>query len=249
MMTNSLKDRTAVVTGSGRGIGREIALLLGTRGAKIVVSDIDSDNSSKTTEEFKKQGIEAISIPANVTSSDDAENLVRGAVEAFGSIDILVNNAGVTRDNLLARMSEEDWDMVMNINLKGAFLVTRSAARVMIKKRYGRIINIASVVGVVGNAGQANYSASKAGLIGLTKSTARELAGRGVTANAVAPGFIETDMTNAMSEKAQEKFLESVPLKRKGKPKDVAEAVAFLASDSAAYITGQTLSVCGGLNI
>ena len=248
-MTYSLKDRTAVVTGSGRGIGREIALLLGTRGANIVISDIDSDNSSKTAEEFKKQGIDAISIPANVTSADDAEKLISGTVEAFGSIDILVNNAGITRDGLLVRMSEEDWDMVMSINLKGAFLVTRSAAKVMMKKRYGRIINIASVVGVVGNAGQANYSASKAGLIGLTKSTARELAGRGVTANAVAPGFIETEMTKAMSEKAQEKFLETVPLKRKGKPSDVAEAVAFLASDSAAYITGQTLSVCGGLNI
>ncbi|MCH9032749.1 MAG: SDR family NAD(P)-dependent oxidoreductase, partial [candidate division Zixibacteria bacterium] len=179
MSTNSLKDRTAVVTGSGRGIGREIALLLGTRGANIVVSDIDSDNSSKTAEEFKRQGIEAISIPANVTSADDAEKLVTGTVDAFGSIDILVNNAGVTRDSLLVRMSEEDWDMVISINLKGAFLVTRSAARVMMKRRYGRIINIASVVGVVGNAGQANYSASKAGLIGLTKSTARELAGRG----------------------------------------------------------------------
>ncbi|MFQ5606546.1 MAG: 3-oxoacyl-[acyl-carrier-protein] reductase [Candidatus Zixiibacteriota bacterium] len=241
--------RAVVVTGSGQGIGKEIARRFACRGARVVISDIDSKKTQATAGELNENGLEALAMPANVVEADEVEELFSQTLERYGSVDVVVNNAGITRDTLLVRMSEEDWDDVIRVNLRGAFLVTRTAAKIMMKQRSGRIVNIASVVGALGNVGQANYSASKAGLIGLTKSAARELAPRGVTVNAVAPGFIKTEMTEAMSEQAKEAFLKTVPLKRQGEASDVASAVTFVASDEASYITGQTLSVCGGLNI
>lgn len=242
-------EKTVIVTGSGQGIGREIARRFACGGANVVISDINPETTESTAEEIRQAGHDAIGLPANVTDAEDVDELFSKVRERFDTIDVVVNNAGITRDTLLVRMSEEDWDNVIRVNLRGAFLVSRAAAKIMMKQRSGRIVNIASVVGVLGNAGQSNYSASKAGLIGLTKSTARELAPRGVTVNAVAPGFIRTEMTDAMNDQARELFLKTVPLRRQGEPSDVAAAVTFLASDSAAYITGQVLSVCGGVNI
>ncbi|HSH00558.1 MAG TPA: 3-oxoacyl-[acyl-carrier-protein] reductase [candidate division Zixibacteria bacterium] len=241
--------KTALITGSGQGIGKEIAGRLAAQGATVMISDINPETTAATAAEFVERGLNALSCPANVTDPEQVETLVGETVSQGGSLDILVNNAGITRDALLVRMSDEDWDRVIAVNLRGSFLTTRAAAKVMMKQRRGRIVNIASVVGVMGNVGQANYSASKAGLIGLTKSAARELAPRGVTVNAVAPGFIKTDMTEAMTDQAKEAFLSTVPLKREGLPADVAAAVCFLSSDEASYITGQVISVCGGLNI
>jgi 3-oxoacyl-[acyl-carrier protein] reductase len=239
------ENKAAVVTGSARGIGRVIAQGLAWGGAKVVVSDIDQDACDKTAAEIGA----AAAVRADVTKAGDVEQLFKAAMERFGRIDILVNNAGITRDGLMVRMDEKDWDTVLDINLKGAFLVTKSAARIMMKQRYGRIVNISSVVGLTGNAGQANYSASKAGLIALTKTSAKELGSRGVTVNAVAPGFIETEMTAALPEAAREMFLGKVVLGRPGTPEDVAKAVLFLASDEAAYVTGQVLAVDGGMLI
>lgn len=244
-----LKDKTALVTGSGQGIGKEIATKLASYGAKVIISDVNPDTTAATAAELSEKSFKAAAIPADVSDTEQVEALVAKTVETFGSLDIMVNNAGITRDTLLIRMSDDDWDKVIAVNLRGAFLVTRATAKVMMKQRSGSIVNIASVVGVMGNAGQSNYSASKAGLIGLTKSSARELAPRGITVNAIAPGFIQTDMTDKMTDQAKEAFLASVPLKREGLPTDVANAVCFLASDQSSYITGQTLSVCGGLNI
>lgn len=241
--------KTVVVTGSGQGIGREIVTRFAREGANVVVSDIGLERAEKTAEQLSAAGYSALAVAADVSVAEDVERLMNSAKEAFGSVDVVVNNAGITSDTLLVRMSEDDWDRVIKVNLRGAFLVTRAASKIMMKQRSGRIVNISSVVGIVGNAGQANYSASKAGLIGLTKSAAKELAGRGVTVNAVAPGFIETDMTAAMTEQAREAFLASVPLRRGGSPADIAAAVSFLSSDDASYITGQVLSVCGGINI
>lgn len=243
------EGKTVIVTGSGQGIGREIARRFACGGANVVISDINPETTESTAEEMRQSGHDAIGLPANVADAEDVDELFSKAQERFDRIDVVVNNAGITKDTLLVRMSEEDWDNVIRVNLRGAFLVSRAAAKIMMKQRSGRIVNIASVVGVLGNAGQSNYSASKAGLIGLTKSSARELASRGVTVNAVAPGFIRTEMTDAMTDQARELFLKTVPLRRQGEPSDVAAAVTFLASDSAAYITGQVLSVCGGLNI
>lgn len=242
-----VKDRVAVVTGASRGIGRSIALALAAGGAKIVAADISLEGCEALVAELAKGGAEGLAVQCNVAVTEDAERLVAAAAEKFGRVDILVNNAGITRDGLLMRMKDEEWDAVLNVNLKGAFVCTRAASKVMSKQRYGRIINIASIVGQMGNAGQANYCASKAGLIGLTKSVARELARRNVTANAVAPGFIATDMTEALPEKARQELAAQIPMERLGSADDIANAVLFLASDNSAYITGQVLAVNGGM--
>jgi 3-oxoacyl-[acyl-carrier protein] reductase len=243
----NLSNRVAIVTGSGQGIGREIALLLAERGASVVISDVNEATARAVAAEIESKNVKSIAVTTNVTVSAEVNKLVEQALSSFGHIDILVNNAGITKDNLLMRMSEADWDLVLNINLKGAFLCTQAVIRHMMKQRWGRIVNIASVVGVIGNAGQANYSASKAGLIGLTKSTAREVASRGITVNAVAPGFIDTGMTQKLTENVKQEFLKQIPVGYFGLPKDVANAVAFLASEEAHYITGQVLNVNGGL--
>ena len=240
------KGKTAVVTGSARGIGREIAEQFAGLGGNVVISDIDQGACDVAAAQI---GGSAIGIRADVTSAEDVAHLFEAAGKQFSSVDIVVNNAGITKDGLLVRMDENDWNAVLDINLKGAFLVTKSAARIMMKQRQGRIVNITSVVGLGGNAGQANYSASKAGLIGLTKSSAKELASRGITVNAVAPGFIATDMTEKLPEKAKEEFLKSVYINRLGAPSDVAAAVLFFASDAASYITGQVIAVDGGLSM
>jgi 3-oxoacyl-[acyl-carrier protein] reductase len=241
------KDRVAVVTGASRGIGRSIALALAAQGATIVAVDVDQVATDAIVAELQATGSKALAVVGNVTVSADVERMIDASVEAFGRVDILVNNAGITRDGLLMRMKDEDWDAVLNVNLKGAFLCTRAAFKVMSKQRYGRIINIASIVGQMGNAGQANYCASKAGLIGLTKSNARELAKRSITVNAVAPGFIATAMTDALSEKVRGELTAQIPLERLGSADDIANAVVFLAGEQSGYITGHVLAVNGGM--
>jgi 3-oxoacyl-[acyl-carrier protein] reductase len=243
-----LKGKTAVVTGSGRGLGKSIALKLAQMGANIVLNDLEgSDSIDAAAEEFKAAGYNVIVTKGDVRNAEDVEKMVKAAVEAFGRIDILVNNAGITRDMLMVKMSEKDWDDVLDINLKGAFLCTKAVARIMMKQRSGKIINVASVAGVMGNPGQANYSASKAGLIGLTKSTAKELASRNITCNAVAPGLIQSKMTEVLPEKVKEAYLKNIPLNRFGTPEDVANVIGFLASDSSDYVTGQVIHIDGGL--
>jgi 3-oxoacyl-[acyl-carrier protein] reductase len=240
--------RVSIITGASRGIGRAIAVELGKGGGQVVVNYVGRvDDARETARLVEQAGGRAIVEQADVSLAEDADRLVESALAAFGRLDVVVNNAGITRDTLILRMKDEDWDAVMNTNLKGAFHLIRSAARPMMKQRRGRIINIASVVGIVGNAGQANYVSAKAGLIGLTKTAARELAGRGITVNAVAPGFIETDMTAELQSDVVAKMVEQIPLGHVGKPEDVAKAVDFLASDKAAYITGQVLNVDGGM--
>lgn len=241
------KDKVAVVTGASRGIGRSISLALAAEGARIVAVDLDIEETEKVATEIRALGVEALAVQGNVTVTADAERMIEAAVEKFGRVDILVNNAGITRDGLLLRMKDEDWDAVLTVNLKGAFICSRAAAKVMAKQRSGRIINIASVVGQMGNAGQANYCASKAGLIGLTKSNARELAKRNVTVNAVAPGFIQTAMTEALPEKVRQELAAQIPLERLGTAEDIANAVVFLAAERSAYITGQVIGVNGGM--
>ncbi|MCI6157990.1 MAG: 3-oxoacyl-[acyl-carrier-protein] reductase [Selenomonadaceae bacterium] len=243
-----LDGKTALVTGASRGIGRAVALKLAGEGAKVAINFAGSTSKAEAVkQEIEAQGGEAMLVQADVSKADAVEEMVTKVQEAFGTIDILVNNAGITRDGLLLRMKEEDFDAVINTNLKGVFHVTKVVSKLMMKKRTGRIVNMASVVGLVGNAGQTNYAAAKAGVIGFTKSAARELAARGITVNAVAPGFIHTDMTDAMPEKAKEATLATIPLKRIGEPEDVANAVLFLASDCASYITGQVFAVDGGM--
>ncbi|MCK6619825.1 MAG: 3-oxoacyl-[acyl-carrier-protein] reductase [Calditrichaceae bacterium] len=242
-----LQDKVAVVTGSTKGIGKEIALEFARRGAKVVVSGRNAERAEAVCAEIKAAGGSAMAVVGDVSRMADAQQLIERALEQFGQIDVLVNNAGITRDNLLMRMKEEEWDEVLAINLKGAFNCIKSVTRQMMKQRSGRIINITSVVGQMGNAGQANYAASKAGIIGLTKSVARELASRNITCNAVAPGFIETDMTGALDEKVRESLQAQIPLGRLGSVSDVARMAAFLASDEAAYITGQVINVDGGM--
>ena len=240
--------KTAVVTGGSRGLGRAVCLELAKDGANVVLCYAGNEAAAgETVAACEALGAKALAVRCDVAKADEVKVLMDAAVQAFGRIDILVNNAGITRDGLLMMMKEEDFDAVINANLKGAFLCMKAASRLMMKQRWGRIVNLSSVVGLRGNAGQVNYAASKAGVIGMTKSLAKELATRGVTVNAVAPGFIDTDMTAAMPQAAREATLASIPMGRMGAPEDVAKAVAFLASDEAAYVTGQVLAVDGGM--
>ncbi len=240
--------KTAVVTGGSRGLGRAVCLELAKGGANVVFCYAGNEAAAKeTTAACEALGAKALAVRCDVAKADEVKALMDAAVKEFGRIDILVNNAGITRDGLLMMMKEEDFDAVIAANLKGTFLCMKAVSRIMMKQRYGRIVNLSSVVGLRGNAGQVNYAASKAGVVGMTKSLAKELASRGVTVNAVAPGFIATDMTAAMTDAAKEATLASIPLQRLGAPEDVAHAVAFLASDEAAYITGQVLCVDGGM--
>lgn len=242
-----LKGKTAIITGAGRGIGKAIALKLGNMGANIVLNGTPaSDSVDATAEEFKAAGINVVITKGDVSNPEDVENMVKTAVDTFGRVDILVNNAGITRDMLMLKMSEKDWDDVLDINLKGAFLCTKAVSKIMLKQKSGKIINITSVAGVMGNAGQANYSASKAGLIGLTKSTAKEFASKGICCNAVAPGIIITSMTDVLPDKVKENYLNNIPLKRFGTPEEVANVIGFLASDDSNYITGQVINIDGG---
>jgi len=242
-----LKNRTAVVTGGARGIGRSIAEELARGGADIIIVDLVEDSAKATASEISATGVKAVGIAANVAKTEDVKRMVGEAIKLNGKIDILVNNAGITRDSLLIRMKDEDWNAVIEVNLKSVFLVTRELITHMMKARYGRIVNIASVIGLMGNVGQANYAASKAGIIGLTKSLAKEFAGRKITVNAIAPGYIQTDMTAKLTPEVIEKMKALIPLNRLGEPSDVARAVRFLSSDEASYITGQILTVDGGM--
>ena len=243
-----LKDKVAIVTGGTRGIGRAIALKLADHGANIV---INYRNSDKEAEELKaileEKGVKVLTVKCDISNFEDSKNLMDKCKEVFGKIDILVNNAGITKDTLIMRMKEEDFDNVIDVNLKGTFNCAKHVSAIMLKQRFGKIINMTSVVGIAGNAGQVNYAASKAGVIGLTKSLAKELGSRGITVNAVAPGFINTDMTASLSEKFKEEASKNIPLKRLGDPEDVANLVGFLASDAANYITGQVINVDGGM--
>jgi 3-oxoacyl-[acyl-carrier protein] reductase len=243
----NLQEKVALVTGGGRGIGKAIALALAKDGANVAVSDIDQDSANQTADEIRSLGSDSMGLKADVSKADEVDGMFQALVDKFGRVDILVNNAGITRDGLLVRMKDEDWSLVMKINLDGAFYCSRAAGKIMMKQRSGNIVNIASIVGVMGNAGQVNYSASKAGLIGLTKSSARELASRGVTVNAIAPGFIDTAMTQALNDKVKEKLMEQIPMGRLGTSTDIANAVRFLVSPESAYITGQVIHVNGGM--
>lgn len=243
-----LKGQTALVTGSSRGIGRAIALELGRQGVNVAVNYAGSeDKAAEVVRELEALGVQAIKIRANVADEADVKAMIKEVITSFGSIDILVNNAGITRDNLLMRMKAEEFDNVIDTNLKGTFLCTKAVTRPMMKQRAGRIINIASIVGVSGNPGQANYVAAKAGVIGLTKSNAKELASRNILVNAVAPGFITTDMTDELTEEQQAAILSTIPLQKLGEPDDIAKVVCFLASEGAKYITGQTINIDGGM--
>lgn len=243
-----LKDKVCIITGSSRGIGKAIALEFAKKGAKLAINSTSENDVAKATlEEIKELGAECVLVTGNVANTQDAKNIIDSCIEKYGRIDVLVNNAGITRDNLLMRMSEEDWDSCIDINLKGAFNCIKAASRPMMKQKNTSIINITSVVGISGNPGQANYSASKAGLIGLTKSVAKEFSKKGIRCNAVAPGFIQSDMTDKLPEEIKEKYFDSIPLGRFGNPEDVAKLCAFLASDLSSYITGQVINVDGGL--
>ncbi len=243
----NMEGQVALVTGAGRGIGKAIAERLSSKGVRVIVADLNLQDAEETAKEISEKGVEAKAIQVDVSSSESVKKMFEDTVNTFGGVDILVNNAGITRDTLVLRMKEEDWDAVINVNLKSVFLCSKEAIRIMSKKRYGRIVNIASVVAFMGNPGQANYSASKAGIVGLTKTLAREYASRGITVNAVAPGFIQTAMTEKLPEKVKEEMLRSIPVGRFGTVEDVATAVAFLSSPEAGYITGHVIHVNGGM--
>jgi len=242
-----LKGKAALITGSARGIGRDIAFSFAKEGANIIICDVNEDLARKTKEEIESCGVKALTFSVDVTDFAQVEEMINKILDKFGKIDILVNNAGITKDGLLVRMKEDDWDAVLKVNLKGTFICTKIASKAMIKQRSGKIISIASIIGIMGNVGQANYAASKAGIIGFTKSVARELASRNITVNAVAPGYIQTEMTAKLSDTVREEILKNIPLNKLGVPEDVARACLFLASSDADYITGQTILVDGGM--
>lgn len=244
----TLNGKTAVVTGGYRGIGKAIALKLASMGANVVINDIgDVDSAADTVNELKALGVKAEAVSANVAVEEEVNGMIAKVIEKFGHIDILVNNAGITRDGLLMKMKESDWQSVLDVNLKGVFLCTKAVVRPMMQQKSGSIVNITSVVGITGNAGQANYSASKAGVIGFTKSIAKEIGSKGVRVNAVAPGFINTKMTESLPEEVKKQYMANIPLKKYGEPEDIAEVVAFLCEDRARYMTGQVLKVDGGM--
>ncbi len=244
-----LAGKTALITGAARGIGKAIALKFASEGANVAFSDLNYDDNMMATEaEIAALGVIAKGYASNAAIFDDGEKLIDQVVADFGTIDILINNAGITRDNLLMRMQEKDWDMVLTVNLKSAFILTKAVQRVMMKQRAGSIINMSSVVGVSGNAGQSNYSASKAGLIGFTKSIAQELGSRNIRCNAIAPGFIQTEMTHKLSDEVRDEWIKNIPLRRAGLPEDVANVAVFLASDLSSYVSGQVINVCGGMD-
>jgi 3-oxoacyl-[acyl-carrier protein] reductase len=249
-ITMDLTGKVAIVTGSGRGIGKAIAMKLAEVGATIVINDVgDNTPAEQTVAEIKNLNRQALAVMADVSSTTDVTRLVETAIKTYGKVDILVNNAGITRDQLTMRMTDEDWDKVLTVDLKSVFLCTRAVLRPMLKQRSGRIVSIASIVGIIGNAGQANYASAKAGIIGFTKTIAKEVGSRGITANAIAPGFIDTPMTQSLPEEKRQAMLNSIPLGCLGTPRDVAEVVAFLASEEARYITGQVITVDGGISL
>ena len=244
----NLDGKIAVITGGSRGIGKAIAMKLARLGANIVVNYTSSANQAEeVVESIKNMGREAIAIKANVANFEEVQNFIAQAEEKFGKIDILINNAGVTKDKLLIKMNEDDWDKVIEVNLKGTYNCTKAVSRKMMKQRSGKIVNVASVVGINGNAGQSNYAASKAGIIGFTKSIAKELGVRGINVNAVAPGFIQTNMTDVLSDEVKDQIMSQIPMKKLGTPEDVANTIAFLCSDEAKYITGQVINIDGGM--
>jgi 3-oxoacyl-[acyl-carrier protein] reductase len=247
MIMGQLDGKVALVTGSARGIGRAIAEKLAAEGADLALCDLQADWLAETAGAVEALGRKAICVSADVSKGDDVNKAVAATIEKLGGVDILVNNAGITKDTLLVRMSEEQWDSVLSVNLRGTFLFTKAVARPMMKKRAGNIVNVASIIGLIGNAGQCNYAASKAGVIALTKSSAKELAPRGVRVNAIAPGFIESKMTEGLTEDVRQKMLDAIPMGRFGKPEDVANVVLFLAGVSSGYMTGQVLTVSGGM--
>jgi len=242
-----LEGKVALITGGARGIGREIAMLFASEGADIAICDVNLEEAQKTAKEIENLGRQSLAFKADVTISAQVQDMADKILDKFNKIDILINNAGITKDNLLLRMSEEEWDKVIAVNLKGTFLCTKIVSRLMLKQRSGKIVNLASIIGIMGNAGQANYAASKAGIIGLTKSAAKELASRNICVNAIAPGFIRTDMTAKLPEEVQKKMLSVIPLARFGEAKDVADLALFLSSGSSSYITGQVVQVDGGM--
>ncbi len=242
-----LKEKVALVTGAAQGIGKAVALMLARHGADVIVADVNLEKAAETAREVEAIGRGAMAVKVDVTRLSDVEQMVESALGRFGKIDILVNNAGIARDKLILRMTEEDWDTVLDVNLKGTFNCTKAVIKHMSKQRSGKIVNIASVVGEMGNAGQANYSASKAGVIGLTKTIAREFAQRGINVNAIAPGYIQTPMTDGLPDKAKEELKRMIPMERLGQPEDVAHAVLFLVSEASSYVTGQVLNVNGGI--
>jgi len=242
-----LKGKVALVTGGAQGIGKAVALMLARHGADVIVADVNLEKATETAQEVEAAGCGAMAVNVDVTRLSDVEKMVESAIARFSKIDILINNAGIARDKLILRMGEEDWDAVLDVNLKGTFHCTKAVIKFMSKQRSGKIVNIASVVGEMGNAGQANYSASKAGVIGLTKTVAREFAQRGINVNAIAPGYIQTAMTDALPEKAKEELQRMIPMERLGRPEDVAHAVLFLVSEGSSYVTGQVLNVNGGI--